>query len=303
MTDTSTQFAQHCFYVPGTDTIIDTAELRDNIWRSTTSNQDINQIRIDYPKAELGDFETVYKTAEASYRTKPVEISKEEFLYALGVLPPVNWRTVRGVESFKISERYYGQMTSIYARVGKRYFTFIDLITTPAEQIADLIHKSPAFKRSPLKHMSLQEFQNMNAHFYSPASAEKHSERDYDILNSRIRKLNQREGPRVGDFVIMTDCAVLRFTYELPHEPRLIQTTTRSTNGNTSFYINRSGFCDYSGSLGSALPIETLEETPETRFGRVWFFSDDYAREHNTVHAMISFRVYRHTPLTKENRG
>lgn len=297
ITTPATEFKHPCFYVPGTDTIIDTAELHaDEVWRSTVEKEDINQIRLRYPDAELGDFETIYKQVEASFRTIPVEITEEEFQYALGVLPPVGWRTVRGVEAFKISERLYGNITSIYARIDTRYFTFNDFMTVTSEQIADIVGQSHAFKRPPLKHMTLEEFRELNSSFYSPDTAEQHSARDYDILTSRIRKLNEQEGPRIGDFVIMPDDTVLRFTYEWPDEPRAIQTTTRTTNDNPSFYMNRRGVCDYSGSLDSALPIETLEETTETRFGKIWFFANDYAKAHNAVHALVSFRVYRHTP-------
>lgn len=41
MPDTAEQHLKHpCFWVPGSDTIIDTAELRDDVWRSTIQNED-----------------------------------------------------------------------------------------------------------------------------------------------------------------------------------------------------------------------------------------------------------------------
>lgn len=261
------------------------------------SHEDINQIRIRYPNAELADFEKVYKKVEASYRTKPIEITEAQFRYALEVLPPVGWRTIRGVESFKMSERYYGQITSIYARVGRRYFTFRDTITLSAEKIADFIGNSEAFKRKPLKFMTLEEFQQMNPTFYRD---DKGAENDFDLLMDRINKLNQRSGPRVGDFVIMPDETVLRFTYDWSNGSHLadIQTTSPGST-DQSFYLSKNGFCDFSGSLSDPLPIKDLEDTLENRLGAIWFFHNDYARAHNGVYAKVPFRVYRYRPSTQ----
>ncbi len=300
MNDIAQEHLQHpCFYVPGSDTIIDTAELRDGVWRSSIENEDINQIRIRYPNAELADFQRVYEKVEASYRTRPVEITKAQFIYALEVLPPVGWRTAKGVESFKISERYYGQMTAIYARVGKRYFTFRDAITLDAEKIADIIGNSNAFKRKPLKFMTLEEFRELNSHFYNAHTAAQHSENDFDLLTTRINELNHHEGPRVGDFVIMPDETVLRFTHHWSGSDYNELQTTVPGCGDQSFYLSKHGFCDFSGSLSDALPVSQLEDTLENRPGRVWFFHDDYARAHNAVHATVPFRVYRYHPATQ----
>lgn len=300
MTDIAQEHLQHpCFYVPGSDTIIDTADLRDGVWRSSIENEDITQIRMRYPNAELADFQRVYEKVEASYRTRPIEITKAQFIYALEVLPPVGWRTARGVESFKISERYYGQMTAIYARVGRRYFTFRDTITLTAEKIADIIGNSNAFKRKPLKFMTLDEFRELNAHFYNPHKAEQYSENDFDLLATRINKLNNHEGPRVGDFVIMPDDNVLRFTHHWPGPDYDELQTTVPGCGDQSFYLSKNGVCDFSGSLADALPATALEDTFENRPGRIWFFHDDYARAHNSVHATIPFRVYRYRPDTQ----
>src|SRR5215831_8661644 len=108
-----------CFYEPGRHSIIDTAELHeDGVWRSAINNEDLEQIRTRYPKAEFGDFDLIYRQTEESYKTEPVEISEAEYIRALEVLPPLGWNSAKGVESFKMSERLYGIITSIYALVG-----------------------------------------------------------------------------------------------------------------------------------------------------------------------------------------
>jgi hypothetical protein len=292
MNTPSAQFKHPCFYVPGKYSCIDTAELRDGVWRSAIHNEDLAQIRLRYPEAEFGDFDAIHAQAEESSKSLPIEISEKDFLYGLSVLPPVGWKTARGVESFKISERLYGNVTAIYARVGERYFTFNDLITLPAEEIAERMISSAAFKRRPMKFMTLEEFRALNHTFYSPGTADKHSERDFDLLTERIQKLNKQQGPRVGDFVIMPDESIRRFTHDWTDS---LQTTTRQGN-DSSFYFSVNGLCDFSGSLDDALPIEQIEETTDTRHGRVWFFSNDIARAHNCVYAQVSFRVYRYQP-------
>ena len=147
--------------------------------------------------------------------------------------------------------------------------------------------------------MTLNEFRALNQSFYQPETAEQHSERDYALLAERIHKLNQREGPRVGDFVIMPDCSTRRFTHDWTDS---LQTTIRQNN-DSSFYFSPNGFCDFSGSLDDSLPIEQIEETTETRLGRVWFFSNNVARMHHAVHALAPFKVYRYQPAGNDQRG
>ena len=58
---------------------------------------------------------------------------------ALNVLPPVGWTTKAGVESFRISERIWGNITDIYARLGNRYFKLADDIRLPASTVAERV--------------------------------------------------------------------------------------------------------------------------------------------------------------------
>jgi hypothetical protein len=138
--------------------------------------------------------------------------------------------------------------------------------------------------------ITLDEFRALNQHFYRPESMAQYSQRDFALLGDRVAKLNQRRGPRVGDFVIMPDESILRFTHDWTDSLQ----TTIPHNTDSSFYFSPNGFCDFSGSLDDALPIEQLEETADTRLGRVWFFANDSARAHNRVIAEVSFRVYKY---------
>jgi hypothetical protein len=296
---TPPEFKEPCFHVPGSRTIIDTAELdSDGVYRSTIKKETLAQVRIRYPDAEIGEWENIYRAAENSCKTEPQEITEAQYIYALEVLPPVCWKNSKGVESFKMSERFYGNVTAIYAHLGNRYFTFNDLISLTPDEIADRIAGSAAFNRSPVQFMTLEEFRSLNPRFHR---SDKDLERDFDILTARIKKLNERQGrPRIGDFVIYPDNSERRFTYDWSDVGGGIQTTS-PTLTDASFYLTKTGHCDFSGALDDGLPLNELEETDEQRLGAVWFFSNDHAKANNGVRAKVSFRVYRYKPASQES--
>jgi len=68
-------------------------------------------------------------------RTDPVEITDQEYIEALEVLPPLDWHGGRGKESFKSSEFFVSNITSIYVNLGTRYFTFRDVATLSHQEI------------------------------------------------------------------------------------------------------------------------------------------------------------------------
>jgi hypothetical protein len=288
------EFKEPVFYVPGTPTIIDTAVIRDGIFTTAIKGETLDQVRIRYPEAEIGEWDVVYQAVENSCKTEPQEITEAQFIYALEVLPPVCWKTAKGVESFKMSERFYGNVTAIYARLGKRYFTFNDLITLSPDEIADRTANSAAFKHEAAPFITLEELRALNPSFHR---SEQDVEGDFEILGARIKKLNERHGPRVGDFVIFPDDSVHRFTHNWAEYNGGIQTTPEGSGG--SFHLSKQGFCDYSGGLDPCIPLDRLQQTNELRLGSVWFFSRDLPKAHNGVRAKIPFRVYRYTPSSE----
>lgn len=82
------------------------------------------------------------------YHRRPVEeIDIEVFDDALDVLPPEDWQHDAIGESFKMAEHLSGQITHIYARIGKRYFAFTDTAALPhAEIMARVINFMEATK-------------------------------------------------------------------------------------------------------------------------------------------------------------
>ncbi len=103
------------------------------------STETSEQIRLRHPGATLAEWEDVYAETEASCKTEPVEITEDNFLKALNVLPPVRWTKRSDSESFKLSERLYGSITAIYARIGDRYYTFSDNIALPHDDVISRI--------------------------------------------------------------------------------------------------------------------------------------------------------------------
>lgn len=117
----------------------------------------------------------------------------------------------------------------------------------------------------------------------------KSDERDLEILRDRVSQLEEREGPRVGDFVRFSDDAVRRISHVWDWEDGselLIQT---SDGG--SYYLGN-GYVSMSGSLFPGIPASTLTLTDETAEGSVWFFHHDYATASNGVTAAVPFRVF-----------
>mgnify|MGYP003353315303 CR=1 FL=1 len=60
------------------------------------------------------------------YRKPPKRVDHETAWEALNVLPPQAWRRNGYTESFRMSERWSGTMTSIYCRIGAQWFKLLD---------------------------------------------------------------------------------------------------------------------------------------------------------------------------------
>jgi hypothetical protein len=130
-----------CWYVPGETSIIDLIHPDDGLTLHCSESE--AQIRERFPQAQRMAFEEAWKLADAAgaarYKRDVSEVTEAQFTEALNVLPPVDWTTTNGVESFRISERLWGNLTDIYARLGDRYFKLTDDIRLPAATIAERV--------------------------------------------------------------------------------------------------------------------------------------------------------------------
>ncbi len=128
---------QQCLYVPGKPGIIDVFNGETGLGHY--GGETLEQCRERYPGAQIGDFDTVIDEQEAYWIREPREITAEQFLEMLNILPPVGWTHDGAVETFKMSERTSGIVTGIYCRIGDDHYTLQDRITLSHEQICDKV--------------------------------------------------------------------------------------------------------------------------------------------------------------------
>jgi hypothetical protein len=132
----------HCFYAPGSTSIIDLATA-DNL--GMYSGETLEQIQVRYPGAQLMELETAYAMAEKARHDKyvhgPREITEERFNEMLCVLPPEDWRRSAGAQSFKMSEHQTGYFTAIFCEIGSRFFELCDDCRNSHEWIVRECHK------------------------------------------------------------------------------------------------------------------------------------------------------------------
>jgi hypothetical protein len=75
--------------------------------------------------AVLRDADEFIAESEKAMTTDPVEITEEQYEYALEVLPPCDWQHGNGNQSFYMSEFYSGDVTTFYVRLGKCHYSFM----------------------------------------------------------------------------------------------------------------------------------------------------------------------------------
>ncbi len=89
----------------------------------------------EYGEIGVETYEGLERLMLDFFRRPVQEIDIEVFGDALDVLPPEDWQHDAIGESFKMSEHLSGQITHIYARIGKRYFAFTDSAYLPHAEI------------------------------------------------------------------------------------------------------------------------------------------------------------------------
>lgn len=144
-----TQFREPVFFIDAdkatgqSHRIIDQAVFNEESQAYTSfGGKSLADMQVSYPGLQVGEFDEVLLAKEEFYRHQGIfEIDEEAFMDALECLPPVDWKRVGEIESFKLSERLTGNITSIFCRKGQRYFRFYDLITLDSAGIARRLDK------------------------------------------------------------------------------------------------------------------------------------------------------------------
>jgi hypothetical protein len=130
-----------CWYVPGEMSLIDVINPETGL--TFCCGDDATAVLARHPNARRMSVTTasdqIDRAAVENYCQPVRECTEADFQYCLEVLPPVGWKTARGVQSFKMSERTFGNITNIYAECGGRFFCLSDRITMSADEIAERV--------------------------------------------------------------------------------------------------------------------------------------------------------------------
>lgn len=131
-----------CFYVPGSTTIVDV--VIDG--KTAIYKEDLSQVRSLYPEAVEMDlneaFDQIEKAQALAYITEPIEITEDRYIEMLEVLPPMKWEQ----DTFMLCEFTAGCYTSIFCKIGGRFFEFTDSAFLKPNQIIEKVLNSKAFQ-------------------------------------------------------------------------------------------------------------------------------------------------------------
>jgi hypothetical protein len=137
------------FYAPGERWVIDFAIKRaDGVTVTQIQGQTLEQVQARHPGAQLMSYQEAEQQIEAGCKTAPRRIDREDFDYALNVLPPVRWDQNGKYETFLMSERTNGRVTGIYARVKDSYWKFEDVCTLSHVEIIAKVREAMKTERN-----------------------------------------------------------------------------------------------------------------------------------------------------------
>lgn len=125
------------FYVPGATYTL--GEFRTDLMACAWSGETLDQLQAKYPAGVVGTVAEFEAAQNPDMATAPVEITEKAFFDALCTMPPQGWLVAGDSESFKFLEHYSGQITTIYARIGKQHWRFMDVCTITHSAIIEKI--------------------------------------------------------------------------------------------------------------------------------------------------------------------
>lgn len=104
--------------------------------RTQIFGQTLEEVRERYPDVQVMEANDAVDAIEDGLIDDEVtEITEQQFIEALEAMPPMKWKRYSDAESFMMVERLYGSVTSIYVRVGDRYYTFHDRCSVSHDDI------------------------------------------------------------------------------------------------------------------------------------------------------------------------
>lgn len=115
----------------------------EGVMRGMYSHKTCAELQQDYKSSvqlmRMCDFDKLHDEA---LRTEPEEITEAEYDEAFCVLPPMKYHNLLGVESFRMTEFYSGNITTIYAMCEGRYWKFLDNADMDTHVLVDKVHKA-----------------------------------------------------------------------------------------------------------------------------------------------------------------
>lgn len=113
------------------------AYLVDGIYRNVASAEGLTleQLNADGGAYELIPSHEVWERLTNGYVAPVKEIDAERFNDMLEILPPLDWHIGDYYQSFKMAEMLCGNVTSIFAKSGDRYFELSDRVTLTHQEI------------------------------------------------------------------------------------------------------------------------------------------------------------------------
>ena len=114
----SPKTATHVFFSRSENVVIDTCT-DEKPPRSHINRQTLDEMKTRYPDAEYIKFDDAIRIMEENHCRPVQETTEAHFWEMLEVLPPAGWKQEANCESFKLSERWSGNITNIYARIGE----------------------------------------------------------------------------------------------------------------------------------------------------------------------------------------
>jgi len=141
--DSHNEYRKPVFFIPGSrrqnglPEIVDVAVRdKDGVLRSNTTHSTLEQMRQRYPDAVVGELDVVTQERREQYCREFIEVDEDRFAEQLDMLPPQDWKTVDGVESFKCLEPLDDGITTIHCRYGSRFYRFNGPINMTGSEIA-----------------------------------------------------------------------------------------------------------------------------------------------------------------------
>jgi hypothetical protein len=127
----------HVFYSKDKRCVIDV--VNPTTGKSAINCHSMDDLRDEYPDVRMVTWAEHDQLHRESWVTPWREVTEDEWHDMLEVLPPSDWHTVNGVESFKMIEHLSGDITTIYARYNGRYWARNESYTLSPDEIADEI--------------------------------------------------------------------------------------------------------------------------------------------------------------------